>query len=67
MSQSLLRVSADVATEFDAYTRTAYVEERIALMVQKIGYVAACIDLFHWRHVIDQALREVEAERSASR
>ncbi|MFT4078157.1 hypothetical protein [Rhodomicrobium lacus] len=66
MSHSLLRVSADVDSEFDAYLRAAYMDERVAMMVQKIGYIAACIDLFHWRHVIDQALREVEAERATS-
>ncbi|MBT3071771.1 hypothetical protein KKP04_12940 [Rhodomicrobium sp. Az07] len=65
MSQSLLRVSFDIGAERDDHA--TYVEERVALMVRKIGYVAACIDLFHWRHVIDQALREVEAERPAWR
>ncbi len=32
-------------------------------MIRKIGIVAACIDLYHWRQVIDQVLRETEAER----
>jgi hypothetical protein len=38
-------------------------EEHIANMLRKIGIVAACIDLYHWRQVIDQVLRETEAER----
>ncbi len=32
-------------------------------MLRKIGIVAACIDLYRWRQVIDQVLRETEAER----
>ena len=35
-------------------------------MMRKIGYIAACIDLHRWRGVIDQVLREVEAERYAN-
>jgi len=57
-----MRVLAEIGPQFDAYTRAVYVEERVALMVRQVGYIAACIDLFHWRHVIDQVLREVEAE-----
>jgi hypothetical protein len=41
-------------------------EERIAEVMRKIAYVAACIDLYRWRNVIDQVLREVEAERRAA-
>ncbi len=34
--------------------------------MRKIAYVAACIDLYRWRNVIDQVLRELEAENRAS-
>jgi hypothetical protein len=42
-------------------------EERIADVIRKIAYVAACIDLYRWRNVIDQVLRELEAEHRATR
>jgi hypothetical protein len=41
-------------------------EERVADVMRKIAYVAACIDLYRWRNVIDQVLRELEAENRAS-
>jgi hypothetical protein len=41
-------------------------EERVAEVMRKIAYVAACIDLYRWRNVIDQVLREIDAERRAS-
>ncbi|MFZ1108492.1 MAG: hypothetical protein WAN43_09125 [Rhodomicrobium sp.] len=42
-------------------------EERVAEVMRKIAYVAACIDLYRWRNVIDQVLRELEAENRASK
>jgi hypothetical protein len=41
-------------------------EERVADVIRKIAYVAACIDLYRWRNVIDQVLRELEAENRVS-
>jgi hypothetical protein len=41
-------------------------EERVADVMRKIAYVAACIDLYRWRNVIDQVLRELEAENRVS-
>jgi hypothetical protein len=40
-------------------------EEVLVNMIKKIGFVAACIDLHEWRNVIDEVLREVEAENEA--
>jgi hypothetical protein len=43
---------------------TEYKEEVLVNMIKKIGFVAACIDLYDWRNVIDEVLREVEAEHA---
>jgi hypothetical protein len=45
--------------------RTDHEEEVLADVIQRIGFVAACIDLHDWRTVIDEVLSEVEAEQEA--
>jgi hypothetical protein len=42
---------------------TDFKEEVLVQMIKKIGFVATCIDLNDWRNVIDEVLREVEAEK----
>jgi hypothetical protein len=42
---------------------TDFKEEELVHMIKRIGFVAACIDLNDWRNVIDEVLREVEAEK----
>jgi hypothetical protein len=63
MSQSPRRshLHSSISTKDECY------EERVADVVRKIAYVAACIDLYRWRNVIDQVLRELEAENRARR
>jgi hypothetical protein len=63
MAHSRRRNSPDCDSYSEISTREECDEERIANMIRKIGIVAACIDLYHWRQVIDQVLRETEAER----
>ncbi len=63
MAQSLLRASPDDGSHIKSAPQEFCSEENIANMLRKIGIVAACIDLHHWRYVIDQVLREMEAER----
>jgi hypothetical protein len=62
MSQSLRRspLHSSISTKEECD------EERVADVMRKIAYVAACIDLYRWRNVIDQVLRELEAENRAS-
>ncbi len=62
MSQSLRRRLPDPSIS----THEECDEERVAEVMRKIAYVAACIDLYRWRNVIDQVLREMEAERQAA-
>jgi hypothetical protein len=45
--------------------RTDYQEEVLVNAIKKIGFVAACIDLYDWRNVIDEVLEEIEAENEA--
>jgi hypothetical protein len=42
--------------------KTECKEEVLVNMIRKIGFIAACIDLHDWRTIIDEVLREVEAE-----
>jgi hypothetical protein len=37
-------------------------EEVLVNMIRKIAFIAACIDLHYWRTILDEVLREVEAE-----
>lgn len=37
-------------------------DEYLFEAIRKIGLIAACIDLHHWRLVIDDILREVDAD-----
>ena len=63
MTQSLRRVLLDTDRVPGIRVGQDCSEERIATIIRKIGFVAACIDLYRWRNVIDQVLREIEAER----
>jgi hypothetical protein len=63
MAHPLRRSNPDHSLHLLAPVVEKCCEERIANMLRKIGIVAACIDLYHWRQVIDQVLRETEAER----
>jgi hypothetical protein len=42
--------------------KTDLKEEVLVNMIKKIGFIAACLDLHDWRTIIDEVLREVEAE-----
>jgi hypothetical protein len=61
MSQSLRQSPLHSSTS----TKQECFEDRVADVVRKIAYVAACIDLYRWRNVIDQVVRELEAENRA--
>lgn len=47
--------------------RTDYEEDVLVNAIKRIGFVAACIDLYDWRNVIDEVLEEVEAEHEGRR
>jgi hypothetical protein len=45
--------------------KTDFEEEVLVNMIKKIAFVATCIDLHDWRTIIDEVLREVEAEHES--
>jgi len=61
MSSALRSIPSHDCVEAKASAPSDFQEEHLVTVIQKIGFIAACIDLHSWRCIIDEVLCEVEA------